>query len=388
LSLGLRGLKNAPEAISLLVSQLFARFPFGMLSLAFVIHIQAITGSYAVAGIALGAETIGASVSGPIISRMMAKYGIRRVITLATIVTVSALAALAISPPEPILLVVIALVVGLSSPPIQPAARTIYPQVTPKNLLKSLYSLDATAQEIIWVLGPLVATLVAAQFGNIPMILTVAGIQILGTTWFLANKSVGKAKIPKSEAAVGRVLKNPHVTAVTFIGLLLVGSFAGVEVGSVALFDKAIAGLMFAVFSLGSIVGGLALGPRVKSKFALPIYLSVMLLGYALVLVDASNPYWVAGALFIAGLGVAPSLGALSLWIATNTSGNETAEAYGWTTTGQLVGFSAGSALAGIGIDAVSAPAALLVSIVFGLAAIIAAIYAVRNLNPATSLPS
>ena len=113
-----------------------------------------------------------------------------------------------------------------------------------------------------------------------------------------------------------------------------------------------------------------------------------MLLGYALVLVDASNPYWVAGALFIAGLGVAPSLGALSLWIATNTSGNETAEAYGWTTTGQLVGFSAGSALAGIGIDAVSAPAALLVSIVFGLAAIIAAIYAVRNLNPATSLPS
>lgn len=382
MSTGIRSLKAAPEALSLMVSQLFARFPFGMLSLAFVIHIQQITGSYAIAGIALGAETIGASVSGPIIARMMANFGIRRVVILATTMTVTSLCLLAIVPPEPVLLVIIALFVGLSSPPIQPAARTIYPQVTPKPLLKALYSLDATAQEIIWVLGPLVATLVAAQFGNIVMIFTVAGIQVFGTSWFLLNKSVGKAKIPKSQTAVGRVLKNPHVTAVTFLGLMFVGSFAGVEVGAVALFDKAVAGLMFAIFSVGSIVGGFVLGPRIKGKFALTSYLLVTLLGYCLVLVDTSNAYWVAGSLFIAGLGVAPTLGALSLWIATNTKGTETAEAYGWTTTGQLVGFSAGSALAGIAIDTVSAPAALLVSIVFGLATIVAAIYAARHLNP------
>jgi MFS family permease len=384
LSTGIRSLKAAPEALSLMVSQLFARFPFGMLSLAFVIHIQHITGSYAIAGIALGAETIGASVSGPIIARMMANFGIRRVVILATALTVTSLCMLAIVPPEPVLLVVIALFVGLSSPPIQPAARTIYPQVTPKRLLKALYSLDATAQEIIWVLGPLVATLVAAQFGNIAMIFTVAGIQVFGTTWFLLNKSVGTAKIPKSQTAVGRVLKNPHVTAVTFLGLMFVGSFAGVEVGAVALFDKAIAGFMFAIFSIGSVVGGFLLGPRIKGKYALTIYLCVTLLGYCLVLLGTSNAYWVAGSLFIAGLGVAPTLGALSLWIATNTSGTETAEAYGWTTTGQLVGFSAGSALAGIAIDTVSPPAALLVSIVFGLATIVAAIYAAKKLNPQT----
>lgn len=365
-----------------MVSQLFARFPFGMLSLAFIIHIQEITGSYAIAGIALGAETIGASVSGPIIARMMANFGVRRVVILSTTLTVTSLCLLAVVPPEPVLLVLIALFVGLSSPPIQPAARTIYPQVTPKPLLKALYSLDATAQEIIWVLGPLVATLVAAQFGNIAMIFTVAGIQVFGTSWFLLNKSVGRAKIPKSQTAVGRVLKNPHVTAVTFLGLMFVGSFAGIEVGAVALFDKAVAGVMFAVFSVGSIVGGFLLGPRVKGRFALTIFLCVTLLGYCLVLFDTSNPIWVGGALFIAGLGVAPTLGTLSLWIANNTSGTETAEAYGWTTTGQLVGFSAGSALAGIAIDTVSAPAALLVSIVFGLATIVAAIYAARKMNP------
>jgi MFS family permease len=379
LALGIAALRSAPEAIGVLISQLFARFPFGMLSLAFVIHIQAITGSYAIAGIALGAETIGASISGPLLARYMAKFGIRRVIALSTSITVSSLVALAVVPAEPVLLVGLAFMVGFSSPPIQPAARTIYPQVTPKELLASLYSLDATAQEIIWVLGPLVATLVAASFGHVAMLITVAVIQVAGTLWFLANSSVGKAKIPKTNSRLGKALKNPRVLAVTVLGLLFVGSFAGVEVGAVALFDKAVAGIMFALFSLGSIFGGLLLAPRFKGKNALTIFLIITVAGYAAILVAPTNAIWVGSCLFAAGLGVAPTLGILSLMIATGTSGSETIEAYGWTTTGQLVGFSAGSALAGIAIDAVGPSSSLLVSVVFGLFTILAAVLVARD---------
>lgn len=374
MALGIASLRAAPEALGVLVSQLFARFPFGMLSLAFVIHIQAITGSYAIAGIALGAETIGASVSGPLLARYMAKFGIRKVIALSTSVTVASLIALALVPAQPMLLVSLAFLVGLSSPPIQPAARSIYPQVTPKNLLASLYSLDATAQEIIWVLGPLVATLVAASFGHVVMLITVALIQVAGTLWFLANQAVGKAKIPKTNSRLGKALKNPKVLAVTVLGLLFVGSFAGVEVGSVALFDKAVAGVMFAIFSLGSIAGGLVLAPRFRGKHALTIFLSITVVGYAAILIYPTSAIWVGCCLFAAGLGVAPTLGILSLMIATGTSGSETVEAYGWTTTGQLVGFSAGSALAGIAIDTVGSSASLLVSVVFGLFTILAAL--------------
>ncbi len=379
MALGIAALRSAPEAIGVLISQLFARFPFGMLSLAFVIHIQAITGSYAIAGIALGAETIGASISGPLLARYMAKFGIRRVIALSTSITVSSLVALALVPAEPVLLVGLAFMVGFSSPPIQPAARTIYPQVTPKELLASLYSLDATAQEIIWVLGPLVATLVAASFGHVAMLITVAVIQVAGTLWFLANSSVGKAKIPKTNSRLGKALKNPRVLAVTVLGLLFVGSFAGVEVGAVALFDKAVAGIMFALFSLGSIFGGLLLAPRFKGKNALTIFLIITVAGYAAILVAPTNAIWVGSCLFAAGLGVAPTLGILSLMIATGTSGSETIEAYGWTTTGQLVGFSAGSALAGIAIDAVGPSSSLLVSVVFGLFTILAAVLVARD---------
>jgi MFS family permease len=381
LALGISALKAAPEAIAVLISQLFARFPFGMLSIAFVIHIQAVTGSYAIAGIALGAETIGASISGPLLARLMADFGIRRVVIVSTLTSVAALLGLAFVTPEPIWLIVLAFLVGLSSPPIQPAARSIYPQVTPKKLMPALYSLDATAQEIIWVLGPLVATLVAASFGNIPMMITVAAIQVLGTIWFLVNKSVGSIKIPKNKNVLGKALRNPKVAAATVLGLLFVGSFAGVEVGSVALFGKALAGIMFAVFSLGSIFGGLLLAPRVKGAYALPIFLAVTLFGYSAILLAPREPLWVGISLFVAGIGVAPALGYLSLMIATGTSGSETVEAYGWTTTGQLVGFSAGSALAGISIEIINAESALLVSVVFGAFTLLAALIVSRAAN-------
>jgi MFS family permease len=379
LALGISALKAAPEAIAVLISQLFARFPFGMLSIAFVIHIQAVTGSYAIAGIALGAETIGASISGPLLARLMADFGIRRVVIVSTLSTTCALLGLAFVEPEPIWLISLAFLVGFSSPPIQPAARSIYPQVTPKKLMPALYSLDATSQEIIWVLGPLVATLVAASFGNVPMMITVAGIQILGTIWFLLNKSVGSIKIPKNKNVLGKALRNPRVAAATVLGLLFVGSFAGVEVGAVALFGKTLAGIMFAVFSLGSIFGGLLLAPRFKGPNALTIFLAVTLLGYSAILIAPEEPLWVGLSLFVAGLGVAPALGTLSLMIATGTSGSETVEAYGWTTTGQLVGFSAGSALAGISIDIVDPTASLLVSVVFGAFTLIASVLISRS---------
>lgn len=374
---GLRALVATPGVMRMVLTQLFARFPFGMLSIAFIIHIQAVTGSYAIAGIALGAETIGASISGPILSRLMARFGVRRVIALATIGTSGALLGMALAT-ESLWLIVLGFMVGLSSPPVQPAVRTIYPTITPKRLLDRLYSLDATAQEILWVLGPVLATLIAANIGNIPMMFTVIAIQLLGSFMFLSNPEVGSMRLTVAKSRVGAILKNPTVGTVTILGLLLVGSFAGIEVGAVAIFEKTTAGLLLAIFSLGSLAGGFTIGARPKKRWSLVQYLLIVLVGYSLVFVAPQNPWWMALALFVAGIGVAPALGYLSLAIAKATTGSDTVEAYGWTTTGQLVGFSAGSALAGIAVDAVSTSAALLVSVVFGFATLVAAIVSAR----------
>jgi predicted MFS family arabinose efflux permease len=110
--------------------------------------------------------------------------------------------------------------------------------------------------------------------------------------------------------------------------------------------------------------------------------LGLVLLGYLMLWISPSDPIWIAICLFIAGVGVAPSLGILGAAIAGNLKPGEAAEANGWAGTGQLMGYSAGAALSGIAIDSVSNTSAFLVSIVFGVGAILVAIMAVDIMKP------
>jgi MFS family permease len=61
--------------------------------------------------------------------------------------------------------------------------------------------------------------------------------------------------------------------------------------------------------------------------------------------------WWLTVALFIAGIGVAPALGTMYAIISGTVRFSDTAEAYGWLGTGQLIGAALGSAIAGFLID-------------------------------------
>ena len=106
------------------------------MSLAFVMHIQHVHNSYTIAGLALGAETIGAAISGPVLSRWMGRFGVRRVILIATTSSAIAMVAIGVSEAPPLVMIALAEAVGITSPPIQSAVRTIYPTILKKKLLK------------------------------------------------------------------------------------------------------------------------------------------------------------------------------------------------------------------------------------------------------------
>ena len=131
------------------------------------------------------------------------------------------------------------LVAGLSTPPIQSAVRTIYPKMVPSTQLTPLYSLDASLQEIIWVLAPVVITLVATQVGTVPGLLLVVLILLGGGAWFILSPEVGRVRIPRSRRALGRVLTKPPVILATATGFLLIGACAAVEPAVVATLDPA-----------------------------------------------------------------------------------------------------------------------------------------------------
>jgi MFS family permease len=79
------------------------------------------------------------------------------------------------------------------------------------------------------------------------------------------------------------------------------------------------------------------------------------------------NVWWLAVTLIIAGLGIAPALAVIFAIVSSSVKFSDTAEAYGWVGTGQLIGAALGSAIAGFQIDAIGPTGAFIVACGFAL---------------------
>ena len=376
---GYRDLLRTPGVARMISAQLVARFPNGMTSLAILLHVEQQTGSYGAAGIVLAAASVGQAVAGPVTSRWMGAWGMRRVLTLTLIVCVLAVLGLALLPLSLPGYMVFALLAGLSTPPVQAAVRTIYPKLVNAGQLTPLFSLDASLQEIIWIVAPVVITVVSTQIGTVQGLLLVAAILVLGGAWFILSPEVGRVRIPRSRRAFGRVVLKPPVMLATVIGFLLIGACSAVEVGVVATFGHGglEAGLVLAVFSVGSLVGGLAFGHIPIGPWAMARRLLIVTIGLGLTMVSL-NIFWLGGTLVLAGVGIAPALAVLFAITTASVKFSETAEAFGWAGTGQLIGAAAGSAVAGILIDQSGPTGAYLAAALFAFVGLVVSIVFVR----------
>jgi len=324
-----------------------------MLSLGLLIHIEGIFHSYGAAGLVLASLSVGQAAAGPLTSRWMGVWRMRPVLILTSIVCAVGMTALALAPLAIPGFMAVALITGLSYPPIQPAVRTIYPKVVNSRQLTPLFSLDASAQEIIWVAGPVIVTFVATQISSTVGILLSVVFLVGGGAWFISSPELGRVRIPQSKRRFGVVLARPTVLLITIVGVLLVGCFAAIEAGVVSMFGEgsADAGIVLAIFALTSLVGGLAFGHRPIGPWALARRMTVILVGA--VLAALAFEFWtVSGALALAGLMVAPALAVMFAVVSATVRFSDTAEAYGWVGTGQLLGAALGSAVAGFLIDA------------------------------------
>jgi MFS family permease len=363
-----RDLLRTPGVARIIAAQLTARFPFGMLSLAFLLHIEQVTGSYGAAGLVLAATSIGQAIAGPLTSRWMGVWGIRKVLLLTLAVCAVSVTTIALVTMTVPAYMAVGFVAGLSTPPVQPAVRTIYPKLVTSQQLTPLFSLDASAQEIIWVLGPVVTTFVSTQVGTVWGIALAAVIMDVGCLWFISSPEVGRVRIPRSRRKLGQVLKRPPVLLATVVGFLLIGACSAVEAGVVATFghDGLEAGIVLAIFSVGSLAGGLALGHTPIGPYALARRIFIVFAGLAVASLFL-NAWWLSVTLFVAGIGIAPALAVLFAIVSASVKFSDTAEAYGWVGTGQLIGAAMGSAAAGFLIDGSGAVGAFWVAGVFAL---------------------
>ncbi len=343
---------RVPGVVGVTASQLFARLPLGLLSLAILLHVQQRTGSYAIGGAVVAAASIGEAIAMPMTARLLGRIGMTATLLSAALLNGVSMAVLAYAHVSTGVLMLLGFLVGASVPPLLPAVRALYPQMVPGEGLRALFALDTTAQELIWVIGPVAATFLASAVSTSIPLLFSGAVTVVGTVWFLLSARRFRPRITRSSDAFGKVLTQPSVILAMVASLALVASFMALEVGVLALFgeDKISAGVALAAASVGSLVGGIVLGHRRLGVRGLTLSLFAVALGTVMFALADSYVLQLA-ALFASGLGFAPALAALYVMVSHETDEQSAAEAFGWLNSGALVGGAMGTALGGVIAD-------------------------------------
>jgi predicted MFS family arabinose efflux permease len=330
-----------------------------------------------VAGLAL-AEAAASPVVGALVDRVRAVV-VLLVCTAGQTVLLAALGLAAGARAPTAVLVALAAGAGALTPPVSACVRVLYSSLTGDPAVRdSAYALDSAAQEIVWTSGPLLVGAVAALASPEDAVLLTALVGAVGTGWFCAGAVVRAAR-PAAVVRQGGALSSPALRALLWTGALFGAAVGQIEValaGFAAHVGKPdSAGVLLAAWAVGSMLGGLLYGALELGAGAdrrLPV-----LLGLATVSV---LPLTVAGA-FAPGLGLsvvagvcgAPVLACVYSLVDDHAPPGATAEAFTWNTAALVAGIAAGSAAAGIVIDAAGvavafAGAALALAVAAGLA--------------------
>ena len=383
---GYRGLLRVPGVVNVTASQLFARLPLGILSLAILLHVQGLTHSYALAGTVVASVGVGEAIAMPLTARLAGRVGVARTLTVAALVNAAGTLGLALAGSSAALLTGLGLLAGASMPPLMPVVRALYPRMVPDDEVRTLFALDTTAQELIWVIGPVAATVLASAVSTAFPLFLCAAVTLLGTAWFLlCSRHLHPAKA-LATSRFGRVLLLRAVLLAMVASLALVASFTSLEVGIIAALggNGVMAGAAIASASGGSLVGGLLLGHRRLGLAGVVAALASVAAGIALYGAVTGLALQIA-ALFVSGIGFAPAMSALHLMVSREIRAHLATEAFGWLSSAAIVGGAIGTAIAGIATDAYGPRGAVVVSVAMSVLAAISPV-AARGFGPLPGL--
>ncbi len=354
-----RRVLGLPGALAMSMSGLVARLPISMLSLGLVVLISdEYDGEYSLAGAVAASYIIASAVCSIFLARLMDQLGQAKVMLGSLTVSMSALVLTMVSiesrwpTPAPHLL---AAVCGGALPLVGSAVRTRWSHLAPdKRLLQTAFAFEAVLDEVVFVVGPTLVTLLATMVHPLAGLVTAIVAAVVGTLTFVSLRSTeppASGRRPKGVSAepIGWLVLGPLVVSAMCMGTL----FGGAEVATVAFADehgnKAVSGPLLAVWSFGSLLSGLAVGMvRWKSSNAVRFRRALLLLAVLLLPLPFVDSFWLLGVcLFLAGFAISPGLIAAVSWVEQTVPAMRLTEGMAVFTTGLMAGVATGAAVAG-----------------------------------------
>ncbi len=390
-----RDILSIPGAAAFTLWGIIARLQMGLTGLGLFLMVQIEYDSYATAGIAVAIQSLSWALISPAIGKLVDARGQFAVLRFGLAVSVTARTGLIVAAVTHQPLWVLAAII-----PFQAAAGTQSTfgrarwahAVRDRNRLNTAFSMESSLEEIVFIAGPPVATLLATQVASWAASGLAAAAVLVGGYMFIAQRSteppasrvraipVGveeDAAAAPSGAGIAvagsipalvrwrprRPSSRPLLLAAPSLLLLILmfaasgAMFVAIDASTVAFAEgtgqKALAGVALALFAAGSLVGGLVYGARswtMTLASRLVWGFSFTAAGVAAALF--SPTLWVLAALlFLTGLAIAPTMAVGDGAAHAAVGRKRVTEAMTWTRTGIDLGIAGGAWATGALID-------------------------------------
>ncbi|WP_326561120.1 MFS transporter [Micromonospora sp. NBC_01796] len=388
-----------PGAPMLLITGIIGRLGIGMTPLALLLVVEQVTGRYALAAAAGGVYALAGAALSPIAGRIADRIGPTPVLVVTAVAHPLALVGLLLASRAGAdalsTIYLMSGVAGATFPPLTAAIRGAWNDLTEPGsgrygLRNTALAAETSLFEIVFVLGPLLVAFFVLLADATAALIGAAVVTLVGTLAVALGRVMrGWRPHPNHAHATGLgPLRSGGFTALLLCaaGLGLAFGAAGVAVPAYASAHvsgdaESLAGVLLAVWGVGSAVGGIWFGTRrparnLTRQFAL--LLAAVAASFA-VFALMPHPVALGIALVIGGATIAPALTLENTMVGRISPGSMLNEAYTWLVTMSVAASAAGGAVAGLIVDQVGVPWAFLFA---GAAVAVAALVAAPRRGP------
>jgi MFS family permease len=352
-----RAVFRVPGSAAFCAASFVMRMPIAIYPIGIVLIISARDGRYGFAGVLSACYIFGNGLGTPVLSVLVDRYGQRRLLLPCAVVHAIGVVTLAVllrtNAPNA-LLVVPALVFGFSYLSVGSLVRARWAYLFDgKPELATALSLESVLDELIFVVGPLIATLLATQADPVLVLYLGVALVVGGSLWLATLRTTEPPPHPRAETGHVSALRTHGMVVLTLATVAMGAVFASAEVSMVAYCGqhghRALSGVVLAAMAAGSGVSGLVYGAvewrsDVLRRFRVQ---SVVFALLPFVLLAAPNIAVLAVVAFVLGLGIAPCLITAFGLIQQIVPARALTEGLSWVSTGINVGYGAGAALVG-----------------------------------------
>lgn len=390
-----RQIFTAPGSIAFSSTGFLARMPMSMISIGLMTMFAVKGESYSDAGYIAASYVLSNAFLAPQISRLADLYGQARIAWPATIISVISLCILLTLAQynAPLYLLIFAAIMTGFMPSFGSFVRTRWSKIYGgSGLLRAAFAFESIMDEIIFMVGPIIAIMLTNHFFPAAGPLSAGLIMLIGCFLFTSQKATEPKPYGRQAQKTSSVIRLRSIQLLAIL-LFFVGTIFGTaEITDVALAKSlnqaAYTPLPLVFYAFGSFIAGITYGALpIKMALSRQLLWSVLITLLTTIPMLLVRDLWdLSIVLFIAGATCSPTIIISMSLVESIVPIEKLTEGMSWAITGLATGVAAGAAFSGQLIDYFEPVSGFYIAVLGGFFALILTFFGQKHFTPKTVL--